>query len=76
MKKILLVAVTAYGLLFFQGCANKVKVSCEKSCELLKDMDGKTSVSCKECTIEAEGKEDMKLFDFSLPSLPHLPNKD
>ena len=63
MKKVLMIACIA---MVFVGCANKIEVKCP-SCEI-QSVEGNTSYSCTECTIEASGTE-----DFSFISIPSRP---
>ena len=58
--KIVLIACIA---LFLMGCANKIEVKCP-SCTI-HSSEGNLTYDCKECTIDASGKD-----DFNFISIP------
>ncbi len=63
--KYILIAVIA---LTFTACST-AELKCEDSCDITRDVDGKTSISCTGCSLEVEGSKRDGL-DISIPSLP------
>ena len=68
MRYILIAAIA----LTFTACST-AELKCEDSCDITRDVDGKTSISCTGCSLEVEGREDIQLLDISVPSLPERP---
>ena len=55
-------------LVVMTGCSS-AKLECKDSCNVTKDVDGKTTISCTACSLEVNGKEE--LLNINIPSLPN-----
>ena len=66
MKKVILAIAV---MLTISGCT-KAELKCDKSCDVTRDAEGKTTYNCSTCTLEVEGREDLQLLDVSLPTRP------